>query len=103
MDLSYVLRVLAGSIECEVISYVSFLFFWFSLTQVREVVLADEAVASKKAKETEAIASDAQKDLDEALPALDAANKVIELISWMLIFQTKSFIFTSFITYVISI
>ena len=43
---------------------------------MREVVIIDETVASRKAKETEAIASDAQKDLDEALPALEAANKV---------------------------
>ena len=39
--------------------------------------MADEAVAREKAKETEAIAEDAQKDLDEALPALEAANKVL--------------------------
>lgn len=38
--------------------------------------MADETVAREKAKETEAIAEDAQRDLDEALPALDAANKV---------------------------
>ncbi len=37
--------------------------------------MADEAVAREKAKETEAIAEDAQRDLDEALPALEAANK----------------------------
>ena len=36
----------------------------------------DEAVAKVKAEETQAIAVDAQKDLDEALPALDAAIKV---------------------------
>ena len=41
--------------------------------------MADEAVASKKATETEAIAADAQKDLNEALPALEAANKVSTL------------------------
>lgn len=38
--------------------------------------MVDEAVASKKAAETETIAADAQKDLDEALPALENANKV---------------------------
>ena len=37
----------------------------------------EEAIAKTKASETEAIANDAQKDLDQALPALDAANKVI--------------------------
>jgi len=44
--------------------------------QVRKVVSAEEEVAKGKADETQAIASEAQKDLDEALPALDAANKV---------------------------
>ena len=44
--------------------------------KVRVVVKQEEAVAKKKAEETEAIASDAQKDLDQALPALQAANKV---------------------------
>jgi len=44
--------------------------------QVRKVVKEDEAVAKVKAEETQAIAVDAQKDLDEALPALDAAIKV---------------------------
>ena len=40
------------------------------------MVEADERVAREKATETEAIAEDAQRDLDEALPALEAANKV---------------------------
>ena len=47
-----------------------------SLLQVRKVVSAEEEVAKGKADETQAIAAEAQKDLDEALPALDAANKV---------------------------
>ena len=37
---------------------------------------AEEEVAKGKAEETQAIAAEAQKDLDEALPALDAAQKV---------------------------
>lgn len=45
-------------------------------TKVRVVVKQEEGVAKKKAEETEAIASDAQRDLDQALPALQAANKV---------------------------
>ena len=44
--------------------------------QVRKVVKEDEAVAKVKAEETQAIADDAQRDLDEALPALDAAKEV---------------------------
>lgn len=38
--------------------------------------MEDEAVAKVKAEETQAIADDAQRDLDEALPALEAAVKV---------------------------
>lgn len=48
----------------------------FSHVKVRKVVSAEEEVAKGKAEETQAIAAEAQKDLDEALPALDAANKV---------------------------
>ena len=33
-------------------------------------------MAKEKAEETQQIADDAQRDLDEALPALEAANKV---------------------------
>jgi len=44
--------------------------------QVRKVVKEEEAVAKVKAEETQAIAADAQKDVDEALPALEAAIKV---------------------------
>jgi dynein heavy chain len=40
------------------------------------VVQAEEAVAKEKADGTQAIAAEAQRDLDEALPALEAANKV---------------------------
>ncbi|CAI8029533.1 Dynein heavy chain 6, axonemal [Geodia barretti] len=47
-------------------------------TQVRTVVVQEEAVANKKAEETKAIADDAQKDLDQALPALQAANKALD-------------------------
>lgn len=45
-------------------------------SEVRKVVVKEEAIANKKAEETKAIASDAQKDLDQAVPALQAANKV---------------------------
>ncbi|XP_038615472.1 dynein heavy chain 6, axonemal [Tachyglossus aculeatus] len=49
-----------------------------SADQVRRVVQEDEAVAKVKAEETQAIADDAQRDLDEALPALEAANKALD-------------------------
>ncbi|XP_059176982.1 dynein axonemal heavy chain 1-like [Physella acuta] len=41
--------------------------------ETKAVVQKEEAQASKKAVETQAIADDAQRDLNEALPALDAA------------------------------
>ncbi|XP_072525800.1 dynein axonemal heavy chain 6 [Salminus brasiliensis] len=46
--------------------------------QVRNVVKEDEALAKVKAEETQAIADDAQRDLDEALPALESANKALD-------------------------
>lgn len=41
--------------------------------ETRRSVQAEEAKASEKARFAGAIAADAQRDLDEALPALDAA------------------------------
>lgn len=41
--------------------------------ETRAIVQNEEEIASKKAKEAKAIADDAQRELDEALPALDAA------------------------------
>ncbi len=46
-------------------------------SEVKAVVVKEEAIANKKAEETKIIADDAQKDLDQALPALRAANKVM--------------------------
>ena len=45
---------------------------------VRKVVREEEAVVKEKAILTEQIASEAQKDLDEALPALEAAYKALD-------------------------
>lgn len=45
-------------------------------SEVKSVVVKEEAIANKKAEETKIIADDAQRDLDQALPALKAANKV---------------------------
>ena len=42
---------------------------------VRKVVMEDEAVAKVKAEDTKAIAADAQRDLNQALPALENAIK----------------------------
>ncbi|XP_004437259.1 PREDICTED: dynein heavy chain 6, axonemal [Ceratotherium simum simum] len=49
-----------------------------SADQVRHIVQEEEAIAKVKAEETQAIADDAQRDLEEALPALDAANKALD-------------------------
>lgn len=46
--------------------------------QVRKVVQEDEAVTKEKARFTQAIARDAQEDLDKALPALEKANKALD-------------------------
>uniref|UniRef100_A0A803SX01 Dynein axonemal heavy chain 6 n=1 Tax=Anolis carolinensis TaxID=28377 RepID=A0A803SX01_ANOCA len=45
---------------------------------VRRIVQEDEAIAKVKAEDTQAIADDAQRDLDEALPALEAANRALD-------------------------
>ena len=46
--------------------------------KVRVKVEADEKVAKIKAEETQTIADDAQRDLDQALPLLEAANKALD-------------------------
>ena len=46
--------------------------------EVRRVVKHEEAAAQKEAAETEAIKADAQRDLDQALPALAAANAALD-------------------------
>ena len=46
--------------------------------KVRERVEADEKVAKEKAESTQIIADDAQRDLDQALPLLEAANKALD-------------------------
>ncbi|KAL7746739.1 hypothetical protein RI367_007902 [Sorochytrium milnesiophthora] len=49
--------------------------------EIREIVVKEETAASKKAEETKAIADDAQRDLDEALPALAAALESLNSLS----------------------
>ncbi|KAL1023853.1 hypothetical protein UPYG_G00047240 [Umbra pygmaea] len=49
-----------------------------SADRVRTVVKEDEALAKVKAEETQAIADDAQRDLDKALPALESAIKALD-------------------------
>ncbi|KAH3860157.1 hypothetical protein DPMN_023048 [Dreissena polymorpha] len=59
--------------------------------QVRKVVMEDEATAKVKAEETQAIADDAQRDLDEALPILDAAIKALDSLDKQDIAEIKVF------------
>ena len=47
--------------------------------ETKAIVQKEEAVASEKAKQTQAIADDAQRDLNEALPAL------VGCLMWMLL------------------
>ncbi|KAJ3111626.1 Dynein heavy chain 6, axonemal [Phlyctochytrium bullatum] len=58
---------------------------------VRKVVSEEEAVVREQAKSTEAIAAEAQKDLDEALPALQAAYKSLETLDKKDIAELKVF------------
>ncbi|KAJ1569750.1 Dynein heavy chain 6, axonemal, partial [Cladochytrium tenue] len=58
---------------------------------VRSVVSEEEAVVREKAKVTEAIAAEAQKDLDQALPALNAAYKALDALDKKDIAELKVF------------
>jgi dynein heavy chain len=58
---------------------------------VRKVVLEDEAVAKVKAEETKSIADDAQRDLNQALPALENAIKALDALDKNDITEIKSF------------
>ena len=55
------------------------------------MVKADEAVAKSKAQETQAIADDAQRDLEEAMPALEAAVKALDSLDKNDISEIKMF------------
>ena len=58
---------------------------------MRKVVLEDEALATVKAEDTQAIAADAQKDVDEALPILRNANKALDALDKSDIAELKVF------------
>uniref|UniRef100_A0A3P8PCE0 AAA+ ATPase domain-containing protein n=1 Tax=Astatotilapia calliptera TaxID=8154 RepID=A0A3P8PCE0_ASTCA len=59
--------------------------------EVRKVVKEDEALARVKAEETQAIADDAQRDLDQALPALESANQALRSLDKADISEIKVF------------
>lgn len=61
------------------------------MSQVRKVVKEDEALARVKAEETQAIADDAQRDLDQALPALESANQALRSLDKADISEIKVF------------
>ncbi|KXS09529.1 hypothetical protein M427DRAFT_128896 [Gonapodya prolifera JEL478] len=58
---------------------------------VRKVVAEEESVVREKAEQTEGIARDAQKDLDEALPALAAAYSALDALDKKDIAELKVF------------
>ncbi|KNC97013.1 uncharacterized protein SPPG_09508 [Spizellomyces punctatus DAOM BR117] len=58
---------------------------------VRKVVSEEETIVRAKATETEAIAAEAQRDLDEALPALNAAYKALDSLDKKDIAELKVF------------
>ncbi|XP_040003149.1 dynein heavy chain 6, axonemal [Xiphias gladius] len=62
-----------------------------SADEVRKVVKDDEALAKVKAEDTQAIADDAQRDLDEALPALEGANQALNSLDKADISEIKVF------------
>ncbi|XP_028284655.1 dynein heavy chain 6, axonemal [Parambassis ranga] len=59
--------------------------------EVRKVVKEDEALAKVKAEETQAIADDAQRDLNEALVALEGSNQALNSLSKADISELKVF------------
>uniref|UniRef100_A0A8P4KSK9 AAA+ ATPase domain-containing protein n=1 Tax=Dicentrarchus labrax TaxID=13489 RepID=A0A8P4KSK9_DICLA len=62
-----------------------------SADEVRKVVKEDELLAKVKAEDTQAIADDAQRDLDEALPALEGANQALSSLDKADISEIKVF------------
>jgi dynein heavy chain len=58
---------------------------------VRKVVSEEETIVREKATATEAFATEAQKDLDEALPALNAAYKALDALDKKDIAELKVF------------
>ena len=58
--------------------------------EIKEIVIKEEAIASKKAEETRIIAEDAKRDLDEALPALDAAVESLNSLTKNDIIEVRS-------------
>ncbi|XP_073976967.1 dynein heavy chain at 16F isoform X2 [Rhodnius prolixus] len=60
--------------------------------EVRLVVVADESAAKEKANECQALADDAQKDLNLAMPAMEAAIKALDALNKNDINEVRVFI-----------
>lgn len=63
-----------------------------SADETRKVVMKEEAEANKQAEATQAIAEDAKKDLQEALPALESAESALKTLNKKDIFEVKSMV-----------
>lgn len=58
--------------------------------EIKEIVAIEELAASKKAEETKAMAEDAKRDLDEAIPALEAAVESLNSLSKNDVIEVRS-------------
>ena len=58
--------------------------------EIKEIIQKEESASRIKAEETKAIADDAKKDLDEALPALDAAVESLNSLSKNDVIEVRS-------------
>jgi dynein heavy chain, axonemal len=58
--------------------------------EIKEIVATEELAASKKAEETKAMAEDAKRDLDEAIPALEAAVESLNSLSKNDVIEVRS-------------
>ena len=63
-----------------------------SADETRKVVVREEAEANKKAEETQSIADDARRDLDEALPALESAESALRTLNKKDISEVKTLV-----------
>ncbi|XP_057699654.1 dynein axonemal heavy chain 6 isoform X1 [Corythoichthys intestinalis] len=62
-----------------------------SADETRRIVKEEEAIAKVKAEDTQAIADDTQRDLNEALPALEGANQALNSLDKADISELKVF------------
>ncbi|PRP75973.1 hypothetical protein PROFUN_01689 [Planoprotostelium fungivorum] len=63
-----------------------------SADETRKIVAAEEVEANNKASETQAIADDAKRDLNEALPALEAAEAALRTLNKKDVTEVKAMV-----------